>query len=144
MRMHSLNWWMYSKQSNIILRNKRMYFSLFSKLSNVFIWIWCQFWSKIYRCEVRHVDSGGILDELSIGAGSLIVKKYFGSYFELRKIGAYRCIELIHLYCNGSLDESVHVVLFEDSCKKCESRWKWPRTRSNKTRAVNKSNWAIT
>ncbi len=123
---------MHSKQSNIILRNKRIYSSLLSKLLNAFIWIWCQFWFRIHRCEVRHAESGGILHELYIRAGNLIVKKYFGSYFELRKIGASRCIELIHLYWNGSLDESVHLLLFEDSCKECGPRWEWPRTRSNK------------
>jgi hypothetical protein len=37
------------------------------------------------------------LDELYIRAGRLIVEKYFCSYFELRKIGAYPYIELVDL-----------------------------------------------
>ena len=68
LRMDSLNWWTHSRQSNIILRKKRMYSSPFSKLLKAFIWIQRQFWFKIGSSEAVHVDSdaknGGTFDEL--------------------------------------------------------------------------------
>ena len=81
LRMDSLNQWTHSRQSNIILRKKRMYSSPFSKLLNAFIWIQRQFRFKIDSSGAWHVDSdaknGGTFDELSPGAGSRDFEKQF-------------------------------------------------------------------
>jgi hypothetical protein len=133
MRMHSLNWWMHFKQSNIILRHKRSYSSL---LSNFFVCFHLNLMSILIQNSLLWSTTcwewrnlGWIVHQ----SWQTDLKKYFGSYFELRKIGASRYIELIDLYWNGCLDESVHLFLFEDSCKDCGSKREWTRTRSNKT-----------
>ena len=49
--MDSSNWWTGSRQSNIILRKKRMYSLLFPKLTNAFSWI--QKWISENRIRSR-------------------------------------------------------------------------------------------
>ncbi len=141
--MDSLNWWTNSRQSRIILRKERTHSLAFSKLWNRSTWILRQFRFKLTALEHDRLK---LIPEMvestmtctptadSTDFKKNILKTVWATNNWSTPLDRARRVVLEKI--SRRIRCQLHLLLFDNSCRKCESRWNWPRPRSKKVKAL--------
>ncbi len=141
--MDSLNWWTNFRQSRIILRKERTHSPSFCKLWNRSTWILLQFWFKLTALER---DTLKLIREMveSTMTYTCSWQFWFQKNNILKKVWATnnwstlldRARRVVLEKVSPRIRCQLPLLLFDNSCRKCESRWYWPRSRFKKVKTL--------